>query len=137
MSKYRKFERPVSAKKEMNPVWRGVGCILMVVVPLMAYGFTIIFVPPLIATGYVPREILGNVRFPDWVFHYRFLVQPAGFISSITNLWMYLITFFMMLLILSSVISLIYAMVYALFGPPPYSEFDAPPSKYKPKKYTR
>jgi len=121
----------------MNPIWRGIGCILIVVVPLLAYGMMLVFVPPIIATGKVPYQLLGHVQFPEWAFKVRIVADIASYISSIDNLWMNIITFFVMLLILTAVASLLYSMIYALIGPARYSELDAPPTKYKGKKYTR
>ncbi len=121
----------------MNPIWRGIGCILIVIVPLVAYGLMLVFVPPIIATGKVPNQLLGYTHFPDWAFKVQIVASIASFISSINNLWMNIITFFVMLLILTAVASLLYSMIYTLVGPARYSELDAPPTKYKGKKYTR
>ena len=137
MGKYAKYHRRSAGKREMNPLWRGIGCILIIVVPLLAYGMMLVFVPPIIATGKVPYQLLGYVRFPEWVFHYRILAVPASLIGSINNLWMNIITFFVMLLILTAVASLMYTAIYSFVGPARYSEMDAPPTKYKGKKYTR
>jgi len=121
----------------MNPIWRGIGCILIVIVPLLAYGLMVLFSPLIIATGKVPYQLLGYVHLPEWVFRVRILAGLALFFSSINNLWMNIITFFVMVLILTAVASLLYALVYALIGPARYSSQDAPPSKYQGKKYTR
>jgi hypothetical protein len=137
MAKYAKYQRPLKPKKLMNPLWRGIGCILIVVVPLLAFGLTVLFVQPIIATGLVPNQLLGYVHFPEWVFRYPMLSDTSTFISSLKDLWLNLIIFFVMVLILTSVSSLLYTVVYSIVGPSPYTDVDAPPSKYKPKKYTR
>lgn len=121
----------------MNPIWRGIGCILIIVVPLMAYGLMLVFVPPIIATGKVPNQLLGYVHFPAWAFKVPIVASIASFISSINNLWINIITFFVMLMILTTVASLLYSMIYTVVGPPRYSAQDAPPPKYKPKVYKR
>ena len=61
----------------------------------------------------------------------------ATFIGSIHNLWMKMLTWFVILLLLTAVASLLYSMIYSLVGPARYTELDALPSKYKAKKYTR
>lgn len=137
MSKYTKYQLKSPNKKGMNPIWRGIGCILIIVVPLLAFGLMLVFVPPIIATGKVPSQLLGHVHFPEWTFKVWTLADIVRFISSIDNLWTNIITFFVMLVILTGVFSLLYSMIYSLVGPVRYTELDAPPTKYKGKKYTR
>jgi hypothetical protein len=137
MAKYAKYQRKSPEKKGANPIWRGIGCILIIVVPLLAYGLMLVFVPPIIATGKVPTQLLGHVHFPEWAFKLRISADIARYISSIDNLWINIITFFVILLLLTTVASLLYSMIYTLIGPAQYSELDAPPTKYKGKKYTR
>jgi hypothetical protein len=137
MGKYAKYQRKPRVKKGMNPIWRGIGCILLAVVPVIAYGLMLVFVPLVIATGKVPYKLLGHIIFPEWVFKVPTVGTIASYISSIENLWTNLIIFFVILLILTGVSSLLYSMVYSLVGPARYSELDAPPSKHKGKVYTR
>ena len=137
MGRYSKFHRKSPVKKGLHPIWRGIGCILIIVVPLLAYGLMLVFVPPIIATGKIPYQLLGNVHFPEWAYHYRMLSGIAIFISSINNLLMDIVTFFVMLLLLTGVASLLYSIFYSVVGPVRYSQVDAPPSKYRAKKYTR
>jgi hypothetical protein len=121
----------------MNPLWRGIGCILIVLVPLITLGLTAIVTPVLSATGYVPHELMGHVIFPDWVFKVPILNAITAFIASINNLWLDLIIFIVILVILTGISSLIYVSVLQVIGPPRYGEKDAPPSKYKAKEYKR
>ena len=137
MTAYNKFETGKSAKKPMNPIWRGIGCLLIVLVPLISLGLTAIATPLVITTGYVPNELMGHVIFPDWVLKVPILSAIAGFIASINNLWVSLIIFIVILVILTGISSLIYVGVLQTIGPPRYGETDAPPSKYKAKEYKR
>jgi hypothetical protein len=121
----------------MHPIWRGIGCILIIVVPLLAFVLTVVFIPTIIATGKVPNQLLGHVHFPDWAFKVRIVADIAGYISSLDNLWLNIITFFVVLLILTGVASLLYSLIYTLVGPARYSALDAPPTKYKAKVYKR
>jgi len=121
----------------MNPLWRGIGCLLIAIVPLLSFWLMIHFVPLIIATGKVPYQLLGHVYFPDWAFKIKMTADIASYISSFNNLWISIITFFVMVLLLTTVSSLLYSILYTLVGPARYSALDAPPSKYKAKKYTR
>ena len=137
MAKYRKYERKSAPKPGTNPLWRGVGCILIVVVPLISYGLMTVVNPLLMASGLVPVEITGYVKFPDWSLRSPFLSGITSFIGGIDNLWLKLIVFFVILLLLTTISSMVYSMIYQLVGPPRYSERDAPPSKQKAKAYKR
>lgn len=137
MTAYNKFQTGKSAKKAMNPIWRGIGCILIVLVPLITLGLTAIATPFVSTTGYVPHELMGHVIFPDWVSKVPILSAIAAFIASINNLWLSLIIFIVILVILTGISSLIYVSVLQVIGPPRYGEMDAPPSKYKAKEYKR
>jgi hypothetical protein len=137
MGKYQKFEQKPQKKHELHPVWRGIGCILFVVIPLIAYFLMLLVSPFIIATGYVPYQLLGFVHFPDWMFKTQITSSIALYIGSIENLWANLVIFIVILVLLAGVVWLLYSAIYDLVGPARYTELDAPPSKYKAKKYTR
>jgi hypothetical protein len=137
MGKYSKFQFKPVGKKGKNPIWRGIGCILIVIALVLAYWLTVTFVPSIIATGRVPYQLLGHIHFPDWAYRFRMTTEIASFISRFNNLWMNIITFIVMMVLLTGVGSLVYAMIYSVIGPPRFTAQDAPPSKYKAKKYTR
>jgi hypothetical protein len=121
----------------MNPIWRGVGCILIVIVPLLAFWLMLVLAPPIIATGLVPYQLLGYIQFPAWALRNKITSGIAFFIGSLNHLWLSIIIFLVVLLILSAIISISYTALYQTFGPIRYTPVDAPPSKHKPKKYTR
>jgi len=137
MGKYTRFQRKAPGKKSLNPIWRGIGCILIIVVPLLAFWMMVVLVPSIIATGKVPYQLVGRVHFPEWAFKFKIVGLVATFISSLDNLWISIITFFVILVILTGFVSLPYAILYSLVGPARYTEMDAPPTKHKVKKYTR
>jgi hypothetical protein len=137
MGKYAKYQRKSQKKPEGNPIWRGVGCVLIVVVPLISYGLMIILTPMIKATNLVPYELLGRVTFPDWALRAPVLSDLTFFIGGINDLWLKVLAFFVILLLLTTISSLIYTMVFQLIGPPRYTDTDAPPAKYKAKVYRR
>jgi hypothetical protein len=137
MARYDKFQQKAKPRPAANPIWRGIGCILMVVVPLISFGLALIAMPPLIATGYVPLELMGHVPFPAWVTRVPILNIITDFIAGINNLWLGVIVFLVILLLLSGVFSLFYVAFMQVVGPPRYGEMDAPPPRYKAKPYKR
>jgi hypothetical protein len=137
MGRYSHFHNPPKKKPEVDPLWRGVGCIIMVALPLITVGLTILSIPKLVATGLVPYQLMGRVIFPIWVFRTPVLSSVAIFIQSINNLWLGLIVFVVILVLISGISSVIYVSVLQVIGPPRYTEQDAPPTGYKPKVYKR
>lgn len=137
MGQYNKFQDARKEKPAPNPLWRGYGCIMMIALPLISFGLTLLSMPPLVATGLVPLQLMEMVNFPDWVFKVRGLSDAANFIRSINDLWLGLIVFFIILLLLSGISSLVYVLVLQVMGPPRYGERDAPPSRHKAKPYKR
>jgi hypothetical protein len=137
MGKYLKYQQKTAEKPGMNPIWRGIGCILIVIVPLISYGLTAIIIPPVLASGLMPYQILGRVQFPTWAYTAPVIGGIAGFISSIDNFWLLVIGFFIMLTLLTGVFSILYAMVYQVVGPARYTATDAVPTKHKGGTYRR
>lgn len=137
MTEYNKYRGQPKERHAINPVWRGIGCILIVIVPVISFALTVILSPFVIGTGYVPVDLLGHVKFPDWVYRAPFIGGISGFIASINNLWLGVVVFFVVLLLLTGIFSLVYVTILQFIGPPRYSEMDAPPSRHKTKAYKR
>ncbi len=136
-SKYRKYERKEIKKKEMNPMWRGVGCVLFIAVPLLSWGIMTLLLPVVKDTGQVPPELLANVRFSPGVLKLPILGNIALYLASISELWLKLIIFGLVLFVLIVIFSLLYSMVYQVVGPPRYTEMDAPEMERGAKSYKR
>ena len=124
-------------KKGINPIWRGLGCIAMFLLPVASFGLTLVFSPLISASGLAPMELLGYIKFPLWMYKWGVSADIANFFGGIKDLGLNLIVFFVILIIISGIASLIYVAVMQVIGPPRYSEKDAPPSAYKPKVYKR
>jgi hypothetical protein len=137
MGKYNRFQVKTKVKKGLHPIWRGIGCLLIVIVIAIAYGLTRLLVPQIIASGYIPWQVAGPIRPPEWAFSTPLLSTVSYFLASLHNPWVNLITFGVTAILLTGITSLIYAAVYSAVGPQRYTSKDAPPSRYKPKKYTR
>ncbi len=137
MAKYNKFQPKTRVTREIHPVWRGIGCLLIVILPIISFLLMLVVSPAILATGFVPYQLTGYVHFPDWMFKTQITAGIARYIGSLENLWANLVIFIVVLVILSGVIWLLYSALYKMVGPARYSEVDAPPTGYKPKKYTR
>jgi hypothetical protein len=137
MGRYQHYQRKSVAKPGVHPIWRGIGCILIVVAPLISYALTAILIPILEKTGLVPGEIMGQIKFPDWVYRSPILNSFGSLISSIKHPWFDLTVFFVILILLVGIVSLIFVVVLQMTGLPRYGKMDAPPSRQKAKPYKR
>ncbi len=131
------YTRISPKKREPNPLWRGIGCILMFLLPVATFGLTFVFTPIVAATGLIPWQLLGYIKFPDWSLRAPVLGSITGFIGGINNLWLSILLFIAILVLLLGIFSLLYTVVMQVIGPPRYTDVDARPTKYKAKKYTR
>jgi len=137
MEEYASYRRTQHRKPEINPIWRGIGCILMIVIPVASYIITVAILPSILATGWLPQGLLGRVQFSEGVYNAPTLGAIAQFLSGIDYFWVKLIVFFIVFSLLSGFLSFLYSLFYQWFGPPRYTEVDAPPSGYRPKGYKR
>jgi hypothetical protein len=139
MGKYTKFQRPPMPKRgDIHPIWRGIGCLMMVVVPLMSYAGAVKIVEYGIKHYWpFPPSFLGYVQFPSWVWRAPVLPLLASPIANFKNLGAVLVFTLGLIIFLAAIFSTVYAMIYRTMGPSPYTQLDAPPSKYKPKHYKR
>jgi hypothetical protein len=115
---------------QIHPVWRGIGCLLLILVPIMAwfaadlvlksnlsrffpYEFTRVIVIPFTHIAEVDKLIVQvNYYFQNtqFLFGQVFLTIIFSFIGF-------------------GIIALLYAIIYRVAGPPRYGPFDIPPNK--------
>lgn len=139
MAKHRSYERQIPARsKEPHPVWRGIGCLIMLLVPALSLGISALLVEMALSAGIqLPPGLLGYPLMPNILFRVPGLVAILNWIQSLHNLYAILIGAFTVAIILASLFALGYAFVYRLVGPPRYSGMDAPPPNIKVRKYKR
>ncbi len=140
MSKYRSstLVKVKDRSKQPHYLWRGIGCMMMLIIPAMSYGLGVLIIDGLIDAGYyIPYQLLGRPTLPSLFYQSRGLIMILSPILGIKNLYAYLSAAFLIALLMGGVISLVYAAVYRFFGPSRYGPLDAPPPKYKAKTYKR
>ncbi len=140
MSKYRSSSLVKVKERNKQPhyLWRGIGCVMMLIIPAMSYAAASITVSTLLNTGYpIPYQLLGRPVFPSLFYKSQGLMVILAPITKISNLYANLVVAFIYMLVLGGMISLIYALVFRFFGPSRYSPLDEPPPKYKAKAYKR
>lgn len=123
---------------KIHPVWRGIGFLMMVLVPVMSWAGAMLLVELGFKQGWAFMwELTGTVSLPDIFYLIPGIRNIASWISSIQNLRAIMLFFLGLMLVFSGIMSLLYAMIYQIVGPPRYTPLDAPASKTRVKRYTR
>jgi hypothetical protein len=125
--KYRKEEKERAWK--INPVWRGIGCALIIIIPIMAW-FSASLVLQTNKKIPLPPEMIRPIT-----LKYTQITQVDPIIASINRfttsqhlaLGQFMLTIFFMF-IGFGILSVIYAIMLRLAGPSRYGPFDVPPS---------
>lgn len=130
--------KPEKPKLErQHPIWRGIGCLMIIVIPVLSYAIAWLILPMLFKSGLVPTQLTGQMYVPEWLWVLPVVAGLVQRLIGFPNLKALLILTFVNILIISGIMSMIYALIYRMFGPPKYGPMDAPPPKVKVKKYRR
>lgn len=121
MSDY--FEQKKREKKrEPHPVWRGIGFIMMILIPLLAFSLADVAVSYIKEQGYaIPQE-------------FRYEVIDIPLYGPVTDIWAILGLGFVIALILFAVMAFISAAIYGSSRESTYQSFQSAPKRYKKKK---
>ena len=104
-------------EKGIHPIWRGIGCILIIVIPMMAYAGAVELVKANYEFGWMrmPAELAQVVQIP--------------YIGAVPNLYAYLAIGIVLLVIGYGILMIIYSIMYRAVGPSKYGPTDAPPPR--------
>lgn len=141
MSKYTSYTRqkPKPRNRDVHPVMRGIGCIMMIVVPILAYGISVLLVNYATGQGWpLPTSMYGPPSIHPLLWKVQGLQPILLFLEAQNNLEMHLLFTAIITVVIGGIMSMIYGYVYTLFGPPQYGPQDEPPIKgRKIKPYKR
>jgi hypothetical protein len=129
---------PAPHKRGIHPLMRGIGCIMIVVVPILAYGVAMLLVNYGIRQGWpIPPDWLGTPTFHPLLWRLAGVAVILDFLSRQTHLTANIIFAIAITIVIGGIMSMIYGYIYALFGPPQYGPTDEPPLRIKVKRYKR
>jgi len=136
---YSERRRAAAKKRGPHPIWQGIGCLIIIILPIMSYALADATIQAGIKARwtFLPYELLGAPQFPDFVWKYWQLARLARPIAQIDNLYANLVLTGIYAIIFGGLASLGYAIVYRQIGPPRYGPQDIPPPKIKTKPYKR
>lgn len=123
MGKYDKFSsQSRMAKKpwDIHPIWRGIGCLMMLLIPIMSYAGAVLLVQANQEQRWfvMPRELMGKISLPV--------------IGPVEHLWANLLLTLALSLVGFALLTAVYALVFQLVGPDRYGPLDAPPERRRP-----
>lgn len=130
MSRYggpRTVEKP-RVKKELHPVWRGIGFIFLILAPLMGYYGTLAVLELNSKNHWFP--------IPSSLIN-RNGIDFLGSIGQDPMLFVIAIMTVVLTFLFYALLQLISFSLYGLFGPKRYGIYDAPPAQIKRKKQSR
>jgi hypothetical protein len=140
MGKYTTHSRQAPKRRSygVHPVMRGIGCIMMIVVPILAYGLALFLVDYGIRQGWpIPANWLQPITIHPLLFRLQGLTPVWNFLLVQDNLIAVVVFTIAIIVVIGGLMSIIFGYLYSLFGPPRYGPLDAPPIRVKVKRYKR
>lgn len=140
MGKYSSYRKAPPKPRDLgvHPVVRGIGCIMMILVPVVAYGLALLLIDYGIRSGWpIPPEWLGRITLPSWLLQLENLNPLWSFLSAQNNLIAVVIFTILIAIVIGGLMSIVYGYLYSIFGPPQYGPLDSPPIRAKVKRYRR
>jgi uncharacterized membrane protein len=130
MSKYSSYSRPQPKprNRDVHPIMRGIGCIMIVVVPVLAYGIAVLAANFGAAQGWpLPREWFGPPTIHQLLWKVQGLTPILQFLQTQNNLEVNLIFTAVLIVVIGGIMAC-YGYI-TIFGPPKYGHSGCAPIK--------
>lgn len=120
-----------------HPIWRGLGCAISVIVPVISYAGAALLIEAGGALGWpIPYQLMGRPVITPLLWKITSLAPLWAFIQSQNNLYAILSLAILLTIILEAFISISYALMYRS-AVPRYRPLDVPRPDIKVKRYKR
>jgi hypothetical protein len=117
---------------------RGIGCVLLAVIPLLAYGTSVLLVDYGMKHGWpIPPGWLGYPSVHPLLWNLTGLAPIFQTYQGIAHLTANIIFTIAISIVAFGVLSILYGFLYKLTGPSQYGPTDVPPIRVKVKRYKR
>jgi hypothetical protein len=128
MGKYGSFKQEIYKRPyDVHPIWRGIGCLMMILIPLMAIVGAIVMIDEGTKAGWpIPQELLGYPKFPAMAYQLPVIDNIALAISSVNNLYGIIAISLVFMVLGFAIISMVYSFAFRVMGPSRYTPLDAP-----------
>jgi hypothetical protein len=118
MTKYQVVE--AKDKWEVHPVWRGIGLLLIIIMPILSYAVSDLLLDANIDKIRLPSELTRPV---DTVVF-----------GVVNYLWARVVLTGLFTVIGFTILSIIYSIIYRFAGPDRYGPLDVPPERRRPRR---
>jgi len=137
MSKYERFDNFAQIQqpedKGIHPIWRGIGCLMLILIPIIAFAAADTFYD-----NASELNLFGSAIFPRTGIMYRVFFSFELFDDLTLRLTFFHLVFTVIFSVVGFLIfSFVYAIIYRFTGPPQYGPTDAPPIRRKKTKQRR
>ena len=114
---YQSRESRETRKKEINPIWRGIGFIFMILIPLMSYAGAIVLIQQNNIHGWIPfpYDLVAN----ESHILFRLFQDPQIHIK--------LIVMITLMFLMYAIFAMITFAINSAFGASRYGPYDMPP----------
>ena len=137
MGRYKETLKQVEVTTGPPPIWRGIGCLMIILVPVMSFAAADLSWRFFWLRGLIPPELLVTPQPPDWIGILPPVQSAYWFVFSKEAILAILALTFIYTIFLAGIISVLYAFMYRIAAPSRYGPMDAPPPRIKVKKYKR
>jgi len=139
MGKYTSRSNKTSRPKmnTVNPYMRGIGCLLIVVVPIFAYAVGSTLAASRFGIQVLPISWYGYINIPPSLANFSGLYTAASYLARIPHLGATLAIATVVIIVVGGIMSIVFGYMYSLLGPSRYGSLDVPPPRVKTKRYKR
>ena len=131
-------KKEAAQRKALHPIWYGIGCLMSILTPIISWAAASVLLDYGISQKWkYVMAMGGNVHFPDFVSKIPVINVAANYLSRIPFFEGLFLFFVLFLLIFSGTFALLNASLYRMFGPPRYTDIDAPPPPRRSIKKSR
>lgn len=119
---YRQYSKDPEERKGIHPVWRGIGCLMMMIVPVVAFAtadLLIRFARGNVAGFFVPAQLRGNFTLPGY--------------GVVVDFWAVVVLTFVVSLVLFALLAILNSIIYGMSGNTK-RRFESAPQRHKPKR---
>jgi hypothetical protein len=116
---YTSNDKPLNPERKVHPIWRGIGCVFMVLNPIMAYFGMILILQLNSQNGWmrIPSDLYVEYKDP--------LILVKG------------VVFLVLLFFLFGLVAMFTFIVQSIAAPSRFGLYDVPPVWYRGKRYKR
>ncbi len=139
MSKYAKYEsrQAKPPRWKVHPIWRGIGAILMVLVPVLSLVGAYMVVRANFENQWVavPADLMKSVNFDPLL---KILPELSGVVKTIGRVYYVDLALFVLFMVIGfGLVSMLYGLFYSAVGPSRYGPVDAAPVRKSPTSAAR